>query len=72
LAKARYTAIFLPKSLNLNSLAKHGAHVAIIDKSAEDLEKALEEVEKQGVKALGLTSDATKGDQIDRAISEVK
>ncbi|MGB9817085.1 MAG: SDR family NAD(P)-dependent oxidoreductase [Desulfurococcaceae archaeon] len=53
------------------TLAKHGAHVAIIDKSAEDLEKALEEVEKQGVKALGLTSDATKRDQIDRAISEV-
>ncbi|MEM0368587.1 MAG: SDR family NAD(P)-dependent oxidoreductase [Desulfurococcaceae archaeon] len=53
------------------TLAKHGAHVAIIDRSAEDLDTAVKEVEKHGVKVLGLVADATKRDQVERAVSDV-
>ncbi|MEM4717805.1 MAG: SDR family NAD(P)-dependent oxidoreductase [Desulfurococcaceae archaeon] len=41
-------------------LAKHGANVAIVNKSMEDLEKTVKEVEKHGVKTIGLIADATK------------
>lgn len=53
------------------ALAEHGADVVVIDKMKEDLERAVNEIKKLGVRALGLVADATKWDQVEEAVSKV-
>lgn len=53
------------------ALAKHGANVAVVNKSEEDLKKSVDAIKAHGVKAMGLVADATKRDQVKGAVSEV-
>jgi len=53
------------------TLAKHGAHIAIVDISTEYLESSVKEIEKHGVRALGLVADATRRDQVEKAVNDI-
>jgi 7-alpha-hydroxysteroid dehydrogenase len=47
------------------ALAEAGAHVVVSARTAADLESAAEEIRRLGRRALAVTCDATRGDQLD-------
>ena len=55
------------------TFAKHGADVAIVDKSEESAVKAAKELQEevQGVKVISFVADVTKKDEVERVVREV-
>ncbi len=53
------------------SLARHGADVAVIDKSEEALVQAVRDIERFNVRGLGVVADATRKADVDRAVERV-
>ncbi|MEK7945663.1 SDR family NAD(P)-dependent oxidoreductase [Pigmentiphaga sp. YJ18] len=52
-------------------LAQAGANVALLARTARDVEAACEEIRATGARALPLAADATDSAQVDRAVSAV-
>lgn len=52
-------------------LAQAGANVALLARTARDVESACEEIRATGARALPLAADATDSAQVDRAVSAV-
>lgn len=53
------------------TFAKHGADVAILNRSKEDLDGAVEEIRRYGVKVVGVVADATKRSEVEQAVEAV-
>uniref|UniRef100_A0A7C2ZUN0 SDR family oxidoreductase n=1 Tax=Ignisphaera aggregans TaxID=334771 RepID=A0A7C2ZUN0_9CREN len=50
------------------TFASSGADIAVIDKAKDELEKAVEELKKLGVKVVGVSADLTKKDEAFKAV----
>lgn len=52
------------------ALAKEGVHVALMARTASDLQQVADDVEKEGVKAVIITADVSHLDSVNKAIAE--
>lgn len=54
------------------ALAKEGVHVALLARTAADLQSVADEVENEGVKAVIITSDVSDINSVNKAVEEAK